>query len=120
MTDGSIESGEKVTRTSETARYNVAFSEVWEVIRAVIASLRGWEVRESDSQHGTIRLITRHPLGYRPLEASVWLSLDDLGQTRLEIRFDEPRHPLRPPSAPRRARRFLTRVDRALGIRRRP
>lgn len=110
--------GGRGASTGSVARtYAVPFSEVWEAVGSTTSGLKRWAVRTSDPREGTLSLTTTSLIGHRPLDAEVRLWLDDLGQTRLEIRFHEPKHLLIPAVGPRRAERFLRRLERALGIR---
>lgn len=118
MTDGDAQTPAASTPTDALTRsYGVAFHDVWEAALAVLPSLRGWSVVTSDPRRGTIEATTANPLGRSPLAAWLKLWLDDMGQTRLEIQFEEPRHPLLRPAVAGRGRRYLRRVDRALGMR---
>jgi hypothetical protein len=118
MSHESASDGRQTTTTEVSRSYPVAFVDVWTATLAAIETLRGWQTLDRDSHEGTIRINTASPVGHWLLEAGVRLRLDELGQTLLEIRFDEPRHILMPPIAPRRAARLLRRVDRALQRRR--
>lgn len=96
-------------------RYGIPFREVWDALLKVIGSLRRWQVREADPRAGTIRASTSSPLGYRPLEAMFTLSLDELGQTRLEIRFEPAKNVLLKSAATSRSRRVIRRLERSMG-----
>lgn len=109
--DGTAEPTGSVTRS-----YAIAFHDVWEAALASAVALKGWEVLESDSRAGEIRLQTLNRLGRAPSEGRVRLWLDELGQTRLEVLFEEPRRLLRPGPHGARATRFLRRLDRSLGV----
>jgi hypothetical protein len=116
VTDEGFDSGAQGSITFVARSYSIAFSDVWDAVLATTRGLRGWEALHSDPRAGTAQLRTVNFFGYRAVEARVALWLDEVGQTRLEIAFAEPRRLLLPSSAPLRARRFLRRLDRALRI----
>lgn len=109
----------QVTATAITRSYAVPFIQVWDAGLAVVGGLRGWRILASDPHEGTIRLLSVSPVQRRPLEGGIRMWLDELGQTKLEVRFEEPRHRLLPAAAPSRAERFLGRLERLLAVRRR-
>lgn len=102
--------------SSATRSYAIAFHDVWEAALASAAALRGWEVLDTDSRAGEIRLQTLNRLGRAPSEGRLRLWLDDLGQTRLEVHFEAPRRLLGAGAVSARATRFLNRLERSLGL----
>lgn len=108
----------RVATTTIERSYSVPFSEVWDLVGATVGRLGGWQVLSADSRAGTMTVMTASPFRHREMEALITMRLDELGQTRVEIRFDEPRHILLPPMAPQRGERFLKRVDRAVARKR--
>jgi hypothetical protein len=118
MTEEPLSTSQRVTTTALSRSYTVPFSEVWDLVLGTIDQLRGWQLLSADSHEGTMRVLTLSPFRHRPMEAAIRLWLDELGLTRLEIRYDEPRHILLPPVAPQRGEKFLKRIDRALTKRR--
>lgn len=95
-------------------RYGIPFREVWEALLKVLGSFRGWQVREADSRAGTVHASTTSTLGYLPLEGMFTLSLDAMGQTQLEIRFEPARNVLLKTAAASRSRRVIRRLERSL------
>lgn len=94
--------------------YAIPFHDVWEAALASVGALRGWAVVDRDPRAGELRLRTLNRLGRAPLQGRVRLWLDEMGQTRLEVRFDETRRLLGGGSARTRATRFLRRLERLL------
>ena len=114
MTDERPQSGGQTRESADERSYSIAFHDVWEAAVAAAGTLREWSVTASDPRSGTLAITTADRFGRRPLPGSVRLWLDELGQTRMEVRLSEPVRLLASGSAARRIARFLTRVDAAL------
>lgn len=101
-------------RVDASRTYGIAFSEVWDALLQALGSFRGWQVSEANPRAGTVRATTTNPLGYLPLEGRFTLSLDELGQTQLEIRFEAPNNVLLGRASTDRSRRLIRRLERLL------
>lgn len=67
-------------------RYAVPFARVWEELRAIIRSRRGWTLEHTDETNGLLTVTCRSLILRAVDDLAVWVSLDRQGFTCVEAR----------------------------------
>ena len=105
------------TRTSggpDGRLYTASFAEVWDRVLDEVRARGRWELVHHDEELGLITVRCRGFMSAGTSLLTVWVSLDDNGLTRLDLRsVPQTRRDLG--SGERRVRELLGRLDHALG-----
>ena len=105
------------TRTSggpDGRLYTASFAEVWDRVLDEVRARGRWELVHHDEELGLITVRCRGFMSAGASLLTVWVSLDDNGLTRLDLRsVPQTRRDLG--SGERRVRELLGRLDHALG-----
>ena len=94
--------------------YTASFAEVWDRVLAEVRARGRWELVHRDEELGLITVRCRGFMSAGASLLTVWVSLDDNGLTRLDLRsVPEKRRDLG--SGERRIRELLSRLDHTFG-----
>lgn len=94
--------------------YCVRFGTVWAAALRAAGSLRGWSVVDTDSRAGEIHARAEGWAWKRPDRATIMVTLDDRGLTRVDLVVTPLGWRLGRGPSVRRVRRFYRSIDRAL------
>lgn len=94
--------------------YSIQFERVWSAALVLGRTLRGWSVSDVDQRNGQISAEVSGWLLKRPDQATIVVSLDEVGLTRVDLRMTPLTFRLGRRVSRRRIERFLTSLDSAL------
>jgi hypothetical protein len=101
--------------------YSVPFARVWDAIVAEIRDRSRWQLVHSDEGLGLLTITCRSRLQRRVDDLAIWVSLDENGFTKVDLRSGpratekRPDGPLKP-SHSRRITSLLAALDDRLGL----
>ena len=101
--------------------YSVPFAQVWDSIVAEVQGRSRWRLVHSDEGLGLLTVTCRPRLQRRVDDLAIWVSLDENGFTRVDLRSGPRATEKRPdgllkPSHGRRIATLLASLDKRLGL----